>query len=488
MIANPSATTAVEARRLLRRHMHMITLAGCLAMVFIPCTMSPLATDFVRGLGATDLHFGLLGGIPMIMVACQFAGAFLAGRLTRRKSWFIIMLIGGRLLYLPAVLLPGLCPGVSRDVWVPVFIGCVALHMAMMHFATPLWFSWMGDLIPTRVLNRYWAERHRYLQLTWAASFMVVAAVTYLGDGISSGILFPIIATVGVVAGVVDIVLFRWIDEPPNVRTGARHPFELFMEPLRHHNYRSFVLFTCAFSAATLFAAAFMQIYVLKVMLVPRWQANLMWCGVGLGSYFVARFWGRLADRHGHRPILLICVALKPVIVIVFLLVSQPWGPFILTVAFFLDSMVNAGYFIASNGYTLKMAPRENRAMFVAATLALSGIAGGLAAIAGGWLLRHTEHVSWQLGTHKWINYHLVFALSLIARLGCIPVAAAIREPTSSDTVTVLAHVRGIWPLRMLMFPTGLARNSMEQQKRGRVKSRIVRLRQMRPVSQLDGQ
>ncbi len=76
--------------------------------------------------------------------------------------------------------------------------------------------------------------------------------------------------------------------------------------------------------------------------------------------------------------------------------------------------------------------------------------------------------MSWQLGTHKWINYHLVFALSLLARLGCIPVAAAIREPTSSDTVTVLAHVRGIWPLRMLMFPTGLGRNNTERRKRER--------------------
>ena len=42
--------------------------------------------------------------------------------------------------------------------------------------------------------------------------------------------------------------------------------------------------------------------------------------------------------------------------------------------------MLNAGYFIAMNGYRLKMAPRENRPMFIAATLAFSGIAGGLAA------------------------------------------------------------------------------------------------------------
>ncbi|MBT3295003.1 MAG: hypothetical protein HN919_12420 [Verrucomicrobia bacterium] len=43
-------------------------------------------------------------------------------------------------------------------------------------------------------------------------------------------------------------------------------------------------------------------------------------------------------------------------------------------------------------------------------------------------------------------------------RLACIPMAIAIREPASSSAVTVLAHVRGIWPMRMLMFPLGLRR------------------------------
>jgi len=443
----------------LRRQLRTVTLAGCLAMIFIPCTMSPLTTDFVRELGASDLHFGLLSGLPMIMVALQFAGAFLAGKLHRRKALFMVMLIGGRLLYLPAALLPSLLPSASRELLILVFIGCVAMHTAMMHFATPLWFSWMGDLIPERILNRYWAERHRYLQLTWAATFLAVAGVAYLANHLSSALIFPFLATVGVVAGVVDIILFHWVDEPPNSRTGMRRPWELFMEPLRHREYRTFVIFNCSFSGATMLAAAFMQIYVLKVLLIPRWQASLMWCVIGLGSFFVARFWGRMADRHGHRPILLICVALKPLIVVVFLFVSQPWGPLVLTIAFFFDSMLNAGYYIAMTGYKLKMAPRENRPMFVAATLALSGIVGGLAAIAGGWLLRSCEGMSWEFGGRIWINYHLVFLISFLARIGCIPMAAAIRETASSTAVTVLAHIWGVWPMRIFMFPVGLLRN-----------------------------
>ena len=394
----------------------------------------------------------------MIMVTLQFAGAFLAGKLNRRKVWFMVMLICGRLLYLPAALLPCLFPAAPRQTWVPVFIGCIALHTAMMHFATPLWFSWMGDLIPMRILNRYWGERHRYLQLTWAASFLAVAVLAYLADDVASAILFPIVATIGVVAGVTDIILFHWIDEPTNVRTGARRPLELFLEPLRHHNYRSFVRFNCTFSGATMVAAAFMQIYVLKILLVPRWQANLMWCAAGLGAFFVARFWGQLADRHGHRPILLFCISLKPVIVIVFMLVSQPWGPLVLTIAFFFDGMVNTGYFIAMNGYKLKMAPRENRPMFIAATLALAGIAGGLSAIAGGCILRSCEGMALDFGGRTWINYHVVFAISLLGRFICIPMAAAIREPNSSSAVVILTYIRGIWPMRMLMFPIGLRR------------------------------
>ena len=43
----------------------LVTIGGCLAMVYITATSCPLFTDYFRAIGATGFHFGLLGGLPM---------------------------------------------------------------------------------------------------------------------------------------------------------------------------------------------------------------------------------------------------------------------------------------------------------------------------------------------------------------------------------------------------------------------------------------
>ncbi len=450
----------VTLRGALLSYMRLITAGGCLAMVFVACVNSPVATDFLRELGATEFQFGLLGGIPMILLFLQFVGGYVSGRVTRRKPLFMFMLIAGRLLYLPAAFLPLFFSNISGEIWVYVFIICAALCGAMNNFATPLWFSWMGDLIPRRILNRYWAERHRALQWVWTMAYLAVAVYTFFGAGRASPrTTFPLLAAIGVVAGVVDIILFTWVREPPNHHTGQRRMFELLTEPLRNRDFRTMVFFHCYFSASTILAASFMQIYALRVLGLPVWQATMIWCMVGFGSVFIARMWGRLADRFGHRPILLMCVAFKPVLALVFLLVTRRTALPLLATCFFFDSMANAGYFIAVNGYKLKMAPRENRSMYIAATMALSGIAAGLASIAGGWLLKSLGGFSLEFAGRTWINYHVIFLASFILRLTCIPLATRIREANSASTATVLLHMRGQWPLRMFLYPVGLYRS-----------------------------
>ena len=56
------------------RYLERITMAGALAMVFMACTSSPVTTELFRKLGATEFHFGLLMGLPLIALAMQERG------------------------------------------------------------------------------------------------------------------------------------------------------------------------------------------------------------------------------------------------------------------------------------------------------------------------------------------------------------------------------------------------------------------------------
>jgi len=438
--------------------MQLVTISGSLAMVFLTGTSSPVATAYLLELGMTKYQFGLLGGIPMILLVLQFVGAYLARRIAHRKPFFMVALITGRLLFIPASLLPFLLPSLSGPALAGIYIALTSTCMGLSNLVTPLWMSWMGDLIPRRILNRYWGARHRYMTLVWSMAYLTVATFTFYTDTLSAAVAFPILAGIGVLAGVVDIVIFAWVSEPENINQPGRRLAEVLLEPFRDPNYRTFVLFGCTFSFAAMMAAAFMQVYVCGPLGVPVWQASIMWGGAAFGGAFVARYFGRLADRHGQRPLMLTVIALKPMICIVFLLATPANAFWFIGIAFVFDSMLNAGYTLAGNGYLLRMAPRENRSMFVAASMALSGFAGGLGSIVGGTILAHTDMFHWHAWGRDWNHYHIIFAVSCLLRILCIPVAAAIREPNSTPQLEFVLNLTGAWPLRFLTYPIGLYR------------------------------
>ena len=119
--------TAERPNSDLRRSLVFVTTAGCLAMVYMAGTVCPLMTRFFLDLGATEGHFGLITGIPMALISLQVVGALITNRLERRKPFFIVIHIAGRLLFLAVAFLP--------LVWAPadngLLIGSLILFIAV---------------------------------------------------------------------------------------------------------------------------------------------------------------------------------------------------------------------------------------------------------------------------------------------------------------------------------------------------------------------
>jgi len=319
-----------------------------------------------------------------------------------------------------------------------------------------MWLSWMSDLIPRRAFNRYWGSRQRFMMTTWTLAYWSVAAFAFYFARLSPHYAFPILVVVGCGAGLTDILLFLRVREPENLLTRQTHPLKDLAEPLRHPDYRTLVVFTCLFYACTNLAAVFMLLFILKVLGLSIWKTTLAWSMYGVGTALVAPTWGRIADRYGHRPVLRVCTAFKPIICLVYLIITPATAFLVLTISFFFDGLLNSGNEIAINGYMMKMAPRQNRSMFIAANTALSGIAAGMGGILGGIILRHTQAFSPEFWGRQWNNYHLLFFISFVLRLFCIPLSGTIREPASSSSRAVAGYLMELWPARLLTLPMGL--------------------------------
>ncbi len=434
-----------------------MVVGGCLAMVYMVGIGSPATTEFFRAMGADEFYFGMITGVPLIMLLMQFAGAATMNRASRRKGVFIVCLILCRLLYLGVAFLPFLLRQCAPAIVLPVIVALLAVSAATHNFAVPFWFSWMADLIPRRILNRIWGWRQRAMHLSWTAANLLATVFLYWVDWPAT-VTFPILATIAVAAGVVDILLFINVFEPKNHKRPDSRPISDLLAPLRHPDFRYFVSFSCAWSFATMAAAAFMQLYILKMLHVPLWKATLIWCMHGVGMALGSGMWGRLADRHGQRPVIVLCVALKPMIVIVFFLLTPNNVAWLLPLAFVPDGILNAGYGIAANGYMLSLAPRANRSSFIAAITGLAGMFGGMAAMLAGALLTRTQAWESEMFGRELNHYHLLFIASLAMRLVCLPLARAIREPGSSRSFRLVGAILDDWPHRLPRFPVGLYR------------------------------
>ncbi|MBI4977080.1 MAG: MFS transporter [Spirochaetes bacterium] len=445
---------SVKLPSILQRSLALVTVAGCLAMLYGAAVGSPMATDYFRKLGFTEVHFGILSGIPMIMVSFQFLGALWSNRLRSRRAVFMWLIISGRIMWLGVVLTP-LIPGLAVSTRIALMLVMLALSNLLQNIGPPIWFSWMGDLIPRRIISRYWGGRVRWQQIVWLIAYipLTVFGFKYASLGLTLPEAFTIVVICGVLAGVVDIILFLWIHEPEPAPVHVRPILETILEPMRQPQFRSYMIWNCAYAASAMIAAVFMLLYVLKVLGLPLWQVMIIWWTPGIGSALGAKPLGKLIDRYGSRPVLVLCTALKPLAPLIFFFITKEtafWG---LSIFFIADNMLNVGQQLSTNGFMLRMAPRENRGMFAAAIASLPGLAGGLSAIVGGVLLQLWEGHDIGLFGHTWNNYQYLFLLSTVLRILCIPLALRIKEPESAHPRDVIAAIIEDWPSRMVALP-----------------------------------
>jgi hypothetical protein len=77
--------------------------------------------------------------------------------------------------------------------------------------------------------------------------------------------------------------------------------------------------------------------------------------------------------------------------------------------------------------------------MYVAAGTAIAGMVGGVTAIISGFALTAMEGVSLPLGPFQLTGYHVLFAISMLLRIGAIPLVNRIQEPTTHPPMPVFS-------------------------------------------------
>ena len=419
-----------------------IIFAGCLAAVYTQLTTSPATVGYIRSIGANEFHIGILGALPTLMLFMQFVAAVAVNHLMyRRRLWFWAALTH-RLLLLPTAVGPWLIPGLSNEFWVWTLLIATALNQGLLHFSSPLWLSWMGDYLPHQGLSTYWGKRQLWTQVAAAAS-LGAAAFLVLESGLSIKLGYAVMICAGTLCGVIDLLLFGRIAEPPVQRVPSPRLKDILSEPFRHREFRRYISFMCFWNFAAMTGAPFIVLYLLAEVGMDLYHVLLLSTISWAGGAMLSRTLGRWADSHGSQPVLVMCVALKSSLMLALLLVprSPTIAFWVLAPIFMLDAVLNAGILIANNGFMIKNSPTENRTMYIAATQAVAGIVGGITSILAGWLLHALAGRHWQVAGWEFGHFQVMFLSSIALRWVALGMMRYVHEPNARHTWDVVQEL-----------------------------------------------
>lgn len=423
----------------------LIVAGGCLSMAYQQLTLSPATVEYFRYLGATGLEFGLLGALPTALVVAQLLAGLAMERIASRKQvWFWLSLVQ-RMLCVPVALGPWLFPGISDHTWVVVFLAVTFVNHFLMQFTSPLWLSWMGDYLPRKGMNAFWGSR-QYWNQSAAAVSLFAGAVFFLKTGVEVRTAFVVLIVAGAVMGVIDILLFIPIPEPKIERLSDGQPaagrlWRGMTGPFRDPPFRTFIAFSSYWHVAAMIGAPFISLYLLQHVGLDLYHVLQLWTISWVGGAIMSRRLGLFADQYGHRPLLFFCTVFKSGLML--MLLSVPQGPSafgMLIPIFMVDALLNTGITIANNGYMLKNSPPAERTMYIAAGQAYAGIAGGVASVVSGLLIGRVDPFTLPILGWTFVDFHVLFATSLVLRLIAIPLALRVREPGSRS---IRATIRG---------------------------------------------
>jgi len=434
-----------------RTSLRASTIDGIFAAIFSSITSGVLLTNFLLQLGASSVEIGMLSSIPMVVNLLQPLGAYFADRTTSRHNYCLAIFGVSRLLWLILVVGIGwVCwSGSNLHQLVSWTLGMILVTHILNALGSSCWVSWMAALVPHRLRGRYFGLRNSASSLTTLLSIPIFGfAVSAWPNSSIQG--YGVVLLLGVVAGLISLgCQFFMADVNPlqprdaaSYRAKARTAETLNvlddsarLQPsiFQDTNFLKFLLYFGLWTFAVNLSAPFFNLYLLDNL-----HLNLSWVttytSLTAGANLVMLLlWGKLADRVGNRPLLLLVGILAAITPIFWLGASADslsrwlWLPLI----HIFSGGTWAAIDLCSNNIQMEVAPVEHPSKYFAIAAAISGVCGAFGTTTGGFLA--------QLSVIGGLPG--LFALSVLVRLIALFPLVFVREPRSQSVFKILRNV-----------------------------------------------
>ena len=413
-------------------------------------------TQFARGLGTPDYAFGILAAMPYLATLLQLPASYCLDRFGRRKALFIATQGPSRLLWIAVAVIPWIWPGSVTNSW-PAMLCVLAVGWALFHLGVPAWMNWMSDVVPRRIRGRFYGNRQTIARpIAVVATLAVGAALDIIqrGHGTGAGgngLMLKATSTLLMVAGLfgfLEILIYRRVHEPS--RPSANHIDWLrnLLTPLRLANFRWFVALNMCMALGSGFMAQYIWLYMFDVGGYTNLQGNLLCIALpGIANLLVFPLWGRLVDRVGRKPVLVIAACgmlLNPFGWVLLASGAYPlWGCAVVMIGF----VSWPGLEVATMNTMLDLAGSRSEQASGTAMVALNNIAiacaGTLSGFAGAVCASSLGHLDGSIpGLDIPLTYHAVLFMSAtIFRAMAVICASCMHDVNAAPSSDVIRYM-----------------------------------------------
>lgn len=433
------AAPAVLLERAIRLTYAQMTLNA----IFAASTGGMFLVGFAMALGADNVLLGWMGALPQFLVVFQLLSAYMIERGMSRKTLTVVFSTIGPLGWFLIAIIPFLAPALGASARVAILIGIISLVALASQFSSNARWSWLGELIPDSRRARFFGYCMLFAGVVGAV-FSVIEG-KFL-DMIQAKGLFAFAALffVGALFGLVSAALNVPQPDCPLPGGVARTAFiRVLRGALRNRPLGRLALVNAVYSMGNI-AAPFGSAYCLRDVGVSYFGLGMLNAVGAIAGLAVAPLSGRLADRFGCRPIMILGLLLLAPSGLVWVLIppgaagmAYAWLPW----ANALGGVGTAAYSVAISSLLFKMTPSEGRSAQFALFSVMVALVSAPMPLLGGWLVSALESKGWgvdlRLTFYLWIGF-----MALAAWL-----ARHLREPHSLRT---RALVFDLFPRAML--------------------------------------
>lgn len=399
---------------------------------------------FALALGANEFVIGLIGAIPALLNLAQLPASYFVERSGSLKTIVIKSAASGRLLWLLVALIPLLYPFVSKIFILVFFLSLISIFNILAGITRLAWLAWTAVLVPKEIMGRYFAKRNIYMNgLAMLVGIGAGALLDQYKEWFPSKEIFGFsgLFIIGSICGMISVFYLNKMSEPKVKRNYSKESFwKTLRIPIKEKNFRKLIFFSLSWNFSVNLIMPFLNVYMLDQMKLNYSFITTLGAIGGVFSLVSLKYWGKLSDRFGNKPVLIISAVGKCIYPFLWLFTTR--DSYALFIVINMTGFLDAGLGLTLFNTLLKLAPEEKNSVYLAVYATVVGLITMLAPICGGILINSLKSSSLELSFLTLSNFKLLFLTSGILRLASLFLLKDINEPDAKNISYLFSVLR----------------------------------------------